>query len=542
MYRRSLGLRIVYQHGGWVLLLAGLLLLFFMLGSRGLNEPDEGRYASVAADMVLHDNWLIPHLDGAPHLTKPPLIYWLMALSIKALGMNEWAVRLPSALAALGVVIMTWSLARRWYGDRLALAAGVILLCSPFFFVMARLADPNMLLTGWVMLAIWAWEYWQEDGTRWRLGLFYVAAGGAMMTKGPVGVVLIACWIGPALRMRRRRGWAVRRWWSWTGGALSLILGGAWYVWLVSQRPELMDYFLRRELLDRVAGHGHRRHEPFYFYAAVIAGGFLPWLPWLYHGVRDWIRGFRNGPARIDTVVWAVALGFSFFTLVQSKLATYILPLFPWLAMLAATAVFSPAWTRKGRKRARWYVLLVPMLLPAFVCLAGIYEHDWHVPALVLTGVLSLFLACLWLARLRVAWMIKTVLIFGMNCMALLIILQRYETQLGHAGSARALITQVNNTLKNTKEPIFYQTIPKSWVFYEKRDYQLTRVSIVNKSGKLMPDEAGQMLAAMPAGSSLIIKRDHYAQNPAVFAGLQQVVALDSRYLVLRKVDEPGRL
>ena len=88
----------------WLLLVLTLLTFFFLLGSRSLNEPDEGRYAVIAQEMLETGDWLVPHFWYVPHLDKPPLTYWSVALSLSVFGHNEWAVRLPSALAALGCV------------------------------------------------------------------------------------------------------------------------------------------------------------------------------------------------------------------------------------------------------------------------------------------------------------------------------------------------------------------------------------------------------------------------------------------------------
>src|SRR2546426_437868 len=81
-----------------------VFVLFFQLGTRGLNEPDEGRYSEVSREMVASGDWLVPRFNGVEHLSKPPVTYWLVAASLKTFGVNEWAARLPAALAALGTM------------------------------------------------------------------------------------------------------------------------------------------------------------------------------------------------------------------------------------------------------------------------------------------------------------------------------------------------------------------------------------------------------------------------------------------------------
>src|ERR1700709_785691 len=91
----------------WLLFAVAAVALFTLLGSRGLNEPDEGRSAEIGREMAVTGQWLVPHLNGFEHFQKPPLLYWATGLAIRLLGANEWAARLPSALAALATVMLT---------------------------------------------------------------------------------------------------------------------------------------------------------------------------------------------------------------------------------------------------------------------------------------------------------------------------------------------------------------------------------------------------------------------------------------------------
>ena len=96
----------------WWLLALTLFTFFFLLGSRSLNEPDEGRYAEIAREMIELNDWLVPHLWYVPHPHKPPLTYWAVAVSISIFGQNEWAVRLPLALAGISGVWVEWRLVK----------------------------------------------------------------------------------------------------------------------------------------------------------------------------------------------------------------------------------------------------------------------------------------------------------------------------------------------------------------------------------------------------------------------------------------------
>src|SRR3954469_18250595 len=102
----------------WLLCVLAVVVLFTLLGSRGLNEPGDGRYAEIGREMAATGDWLVPHLNGFEHFQKPPLLYWLTATSIRLLGANEWAARLPSAVAALGTVLLTAFIGNTLFGRR----------------------------------------------------------------------------------------------------------------------------------------------------------------------------------------------------------------------------------------------------------------------------------------------------------------------------------------------------------------------------------------------------------------------------------------
>ena len=114
----------------WGLPALTLLTFFLLLGSRALNEPDEGRYSEVAREMIETGDWLVPHLWYLPHLDKPPMTYWLVAASMEVFGQNEWAARLPIALAGISGVWAAFLLGRSLGGRRAGLWSALILQSS----------------------------------------------------------------------------------------------------------------------------------------------------------------------------------------------------------------------------------------------------------------------------------------------------------------------------------------------------------------------------------------------------------------------------
>ncbi|HWH77470.1 MAG TPA: glycosyltransferase family 39 protein, partial [Candidatus Binatus sp.] len=138
----------------WLLFAAAIFVLLYQLGAAALFEPDEGRNAEKAREILVLNDWITPHENFYPVLDKPIFFYWLIAFAYKLLGVSEWAARLPSALAALGCLSLVYWFTREHWGLRQALWSGLILLTSAEFFILARVVIFDMSLTFFLTLAL----------------------------------------------------------------------------------------------------------------------------------------------------------------------------------------------------------------------------------------------------------------------------------------------------------------------------------------------------------------------------------------------------
>lgn len=309
--------------GLWLL----IAVLFIFLGTRGLNEPDEGRYAELGREMAEGGSWLVPHLNGFEHLQKPPLIYWSTAISIKLLGNNEWAARMPSALAACGILLLTMAIARRLWNEERARMTAVILVATLHFFVLARMLTPDMLMSFFITAAIAALVYER----RW---LFFVMMGLGFLTKGPMAFVVP---LSAALGFYLARNPSLPRIrFPWLRGMLmALLIGLSWFILLAILKPSLFEYFWRSELVDRFASTKHGRSKPFWFFAPVLIGGLLPWtylVPGLIRQTWQRVRAKQVTRAQGLLLGWTL-LPLVILSLSGSKLVTYVLPLAPAFAL-----------------------------------------------------------------------------------------------------------------------------------------------------------------------------------------------------------------
>jgi 4-amino-4-deoxy-L-arabinose transferase-like glycosyltransferase len=344
-------------HQRWLLFLLTAGTFFLLLGSRALNEPDEGRYSEIAREMIETGDWLVPHFWYLPHLDKPPMTYWFVAASIKFFGQSEWAVRLPVALAGISGVWATFLLGCSIGGRRVGFWSALILQSSLFYFVMARMLTTDIFLTQFIAWTIYFfWRSWlcltnqtiasqPEKFLSWHLA-GWVAIAFGFLTKGPIALAIPLIALASLLIFRWRifsekkillGGLAV-------GLILFLILALPWFLAVARRVPHALDYMLFHQAVGHVFGTTikNRRGSPFYFFA-ILAVGLLPWtwfFGWLWRRAhwRGLAASQKDGWLMLN--VWAI-FTFTLFSLTHSKLPAYILPIFPTFAVLLSFRFFS---------------------------------------------------------------------------------------------------------------------------------------------------------------------------------------------------------
>lgn len=344
----------------WLLIFAALAFAFY--GSRPLWEPDEGRYAETAREMLVHDQWLVPHLQGKAHLTKPPMTYWLSAIGMGVLGVDEWGARFFLSLAFFGTMLATVELALTWGLRRqVALTAGLMFGTSILPFVCGHVLTTDMILTFWETLGILcAWKVWRGAGHRcgWRMG-FWLAFGLAFLTKGPPGLLPLLAVAGFTMMKRPQAPNARLR--SWAGLALMLVVGGWWFALLIVRNPDLVQYFVKDEVVNRVLSEEHGRGKFPGFYVFVILVGLTPWIFLWPAMIRRTIRKLtplrlatfcKMEDTRLFSLLW-VMLPLIVFMIARSKMFFYVVPLFVPIAIWAAKVMWD--WWPKGWPRQLRY-------------------------------------------------------------------------------------------------------------------------------------------------------------------------------------------
>src|SRR5262245_30118 len=271
-----------------VLGLAVFLWLAALAWLRPLSLPDEGRYVGIALEMLWSGNWLQPTLDTLPYFHKPPLFYWLTAASLGTFGINAWAARLASLLAATACAVGLHQFLWRWAGEPHARAALLVLVTTPFFYGGAQFASMDMLVAACISGTILCGAHAVLNASDARpsrpaLAGAYAFAALGLLAKGLIGIVIPAIVIGVWLVSLGQAFMILRLVWL-PGVALFAVIGLPWFLLMQARYPGFFEYFFVRHHFERFAAQGFNNPQPFWFLVAVFAALTLPWSPFLEIG------------------------------------------------------------------------------------------------------------------------------------------------------------------------------------------------------------------------------------------------------------------
>ncbi len=360
-------------------LLCGAVLFGINVWGYNLWAPDEPRFAQVAREILDTGDWIVMHVNGEPYYEKPPLMFWTIAVFSLPLGdVTELTARMPSILGALATLLLTFLLAERMYGKRVAFASSVVLMTMALFWWQARTAQIDMFLTAWTTLTLFAfWRHYEARETKWLI-VMYGAIAAAVFAKGPPGVVF------PLLL-------AFTFYWRKRAERLSLhlvvgivavaIVVGLWLIPAYSMaggeetRPHMAEDtsvgMIAQNLYRQTIGRfvlGVSKKQPPWYYLENLPVNVFPWtlfLPWMLYAV--WKRR-HEGPAMRLLLCWTLP-AILFFSISSGKRALYLLPIFPAIAILFGTTLVELMDSDRVKWRRRtgyvWAAIMLLLGLPA---------------------------------------------------------------------------------------------------------------------------------------------------------------------------------
>lgn len=304
-----------------------------------LIDRDETRYAEIPREMLATGNWVLPQLNFAPYYDKPPLVYWLCAVSYKIFGISEFSARLVPVLSAWLTIAATMWFGTRNFGRRVGLIGGMVLLLSVGFVFTSRYLLLDGVLALFVSMSFFtAYEAMKTSRGKlgwWSLSGIFIGLG--ILTKGPVAFVL---WLPPVVAMAwLSHSFARPKWWHYgLVGTVATAIAAPWFVAVSFHDANFLDEFFIKHNVQRFAGEFHAKPIWFFIPVLLIAGhpwSFLtvPYTRFLF-GRSQQHRTHR--PQLLGFLLLWSLWSFVFFSVSRCKLPTYLLPIAPALALMLA--------------------------------------------------------------------------------------------------------------------------------------------------------------------------------------------------------------
>ncbi|MDO8263149.1 MAG: glycosyltransferase family 39 protein [Gallionella sp.] len=351
----------------WWLVIAVAVIWFGNLEYRKLIKPDEGRYAEIPREMVATGDWVTPHLNGLKYFEKPPLQYWATATAYTVFGEHQWASRLWTALTGFAGLLLVWFAGLRLFGREAAGYAAMLLGSSFLYIGMSHINTLDMGVTFFITLGILALllAQTQTDSKKqrnWML-LAWAGMGLAVLSKGLMGMVLPGAALFVYMVVQRDFSLLKRMHWL-SGLAVFMLVTAPWFYLVMKANPEFFDKFFIYEHYTRFTTTEHGRYQPWHYFIPVLLGGMLPWSVLMLDTLLRPVLGAKAGRdskpvakvfnAERFLLVWVVFV-YVFFSMSGSKLPSYLLPMFPALALLMGRQV-------AGMSARRLFWLVAPML------------------------------------------------------------------------------------------------------------------------------------------------------------------------------------
>jgi len=478
-----------------LLLLTLIIAIFYgiMLGSRPLAVPDEGRYAEVPREMVLAGDYITPRLNAVKYFEKPVLFYWLQSAAIKSFGYNLWSLRLSTALFGLLGCLVTYMGATRLFDRRTGIISSLILSTGILYYGMAHLITLDMTVSTLLSATLLCFIV----GTRSPPGhtpkarntlmyLMYIFAALATLTKGLIGIALpgliICTWIIVFNQWKLLKTVCLP-----TGTLLFLAIAAPWHVLVQLHNPEFFNYYFIKQQFARYATLSADRYKPLWWFVPIIILGFYPWIVWLpqaLSGSVSKISQFKADPVKAFLILWAGLL-FIFFSISNSKLIPYIVPIFTPLAILLADffnkkfAAKQAHTFKKGAIALLVFTLLIAIALiiaPRFTTFSDLVTVKRFIACLAAILVIGASVASAFLFKQRIT---HAFIILNISMAIFLVTLNASLPYLDDR-SIRPLALELNKTLQPDDEVISYGTY-----FQDLPPYIHRTVSIVGWKNEL---------------------------------------------------------
>ena len=321
---------------------AALLFVSWRLTLSSLMDPDEAHYAQLTRETIRAGHWMVPLLDGQPYIDKPILFHWLQGLAMTVFGETEFGARLPSAIAAVALFGTTWWVGSAIFGRDVGRWSAIMFATIPASFALSGIGLLDMVFTAFLFGSVGCLLVAARERRPLLEVAGYALLALAVMTKGPVALVLVGLFCGAAwVSGGSMRAWASQLHWK-IGLSLATVAASPWFIWMYARYGQAFvdGYFITGNLhYVTQPGSFSNRAVSHTFFARVFAGGFFPWSAIVVGRVIDLATRPRSAVQTEEKLLWlwaVVVIGL--FSAARFKLDHYIFPAAPALCLIAAKA------------------------------------------------------------------------------------------------------------------------------------------------------------------------------------------------------------
>ncbi|MDD2689558.1 MAG: glycosyltransferase family 39 protein [Candidatus Omnitrophica bacterium] len=372
-----------------ILALVFLSSIFLMFGNGAINltHPDEVFYAQTAKEMKQQETWLVPYLFGQPQFEKPIFTFWLLRIGFAWFGVSNFTARLfPSVFAILGAIAVYFLGLNGYKDKKKAFLCALVLMSSGLYIGLARTVFTDMIFSVFILLSLTSFFWGYTDTKRKASGiiLFFVFSALAVLTKGPLGFLLPALIIILFLAIKKELNFIFCRA-SLLGLAVFLLLALPWYVFMINKfGKSFTQEFFYNDHIRRLFKAEHSKADTWYFYPLSMFGSMFPWSIFVAGGFIYLFKEIKRNsanPIYLFLASWIFVI-LAVFQIAHSKLVSYILPLFPALALVTGDFISTAIISRKHRMLSMiltvsWFFLL---LLPIGLIIS-VTKYSKYVPS-----------------------------------------------------------------------------------------------------------------------------------------------------------------
>lgn len=356
-----------------ILILVVLTYFFFCFGNGiiSLTNPDEVFYAGTAKEMISQHSWMTPYLFGQPQFEKPIFLYWLLRVAFMVFGIGSFAGRFfPAVFASIGVVAVYLLSLIAFKNEKKAFLAGLVLMSSGLYIGLARTIFTDMIFSVFILLSLLAffWGYARKEKKTSGILLFFVFVALAVLTKGPLGFFIPSITIVLFLALRKELKFIFSRATLW-GLLVFILISFPWYLLMIKKYGATFTHeFFYNDHIRRIFEAEHGSNDTWHFYPFAMVWAMFPWSAFVVISLLGLYKNIKKTgePVYLFLASWIAAV-FLIFQPCHSKLVSYIFPMFPALAILAADLIYRGA-TQKQRPRLVFFSLLLTLSALAVSC------------------------------------------------------------------------------------------------------------------------------------------------------------------------------